>query len=168
MFTVAEMRKAVGAGIVIGVAADLSSRIGGLWGALAFSIGLLVVCACGLNLFTGKVGAAKSSNTHFLSCTLAANVMGVIIVRLICFLPPLITNSLWCGFLVHCGVVLFARGFWAGTIMCVWAFVAAGYTHCIAMVYSEPNAIDWLVVVGGNSLGALIANWIGIERPKAR
>lgn len=160
------MRKAVGAGIVIGVAADLSSRIGGLWGALAFSIGLLVVCACGLSLFTGKVGAAKVADIRFLGYILAANVIGVVIVRLICLFPSLLVNSLWCGFLVHCGVVLFARGFWAGTIMCVWAFVAAGYTHCIAMVYSDPNAIDWLVVVGGNSLGALMANWVGIERPK--
>ncbi len=162
------MRKAVGAGIVIGVAADLSSRIGGLWGALAFSIGLLVVCACGLSLFTGKVGAAKFTDLKYLEAILALNVWGVMLVRLICLFPPLLVNSLWCGFLVHCGVVLFARGFWAGTIMCVWAFVAASYTHCIAMVYSNPNAIDWLVVVGGNSLGALMANWVGIERPKER
>ena len=49
-------RRAIAAGLAIGLAGLLNLYLGsGLLGALAFGLGLLVVCALKLDLFTGKM-----------------------------------------------------------------------------------------------------------------
>lgn len=51
-------KKAIAAGLVIGLAGLLNCYLGGgLPGALAFGLGLLAVCALKLDLFTGKMRA---------------------------------------------------------------------------------------------------------------
>ena len=48
--------KSILAGIAIAIGAYINLKIGGIAGAILFSVGLFLVCNFGLNLYTGKVG----------------------------------------------------------------------------------------------------------------
>ena len=52
--------KAIMSGLLIGLCADINNRIGGICGAMLFSIGLLTICMCGLPLFTGRIGGSNN------------------------------------------------------------------------------------------------------------
>lgn len=50
----------IGAGMMIGICADIYHHCENpLVGALLFGLGLTTVCACGLPLFTGRIGGVK-------------------------------------------------------------------------------------------------------------
>ena len=49
--------KGICAGMLIGLAALVNLRYGGLVGAIFFATGLVIICSLKLNLFTGKMGA---------------------------------------------------------------------------------------------------------------
>ena len=51
-----EFVKSILAGIAIAIGAYINLKIGGIAGAVLFSVGLFLVCNFGLNLYTGKVG----------------------------------------------------------------------------------------------------------------
>ena len=48
--------KSILAGIAIAIGAYINLKLGGIAGAIFFSVGLFLVCNFGLNLYTGKVG----------------------------------------------------------------------------------------------------------------
>ena len=48
--------KSILAGIAIAIGAYINLKLGGIAGAVFFSVGLYLVCNFGLNLYTGKVG----------------------------------------------------------------------------------------------------------------
>lgn len=75
-------RRAIAAGLAIGLAGLLNLYLGGgLLGALAFGLGLLVVCALKLDLFTGKMRQLynKKINWKELIIIFLGNAMGVFI-----------------------------------------------------------------------------------------
>lgn len=51
-----EFIKSILAGIAIAIGAYINLKIGGVAGAVLFSVGLFLVCIFKLNLYTGKVG----------------------------------------------------------------------------------------------------------------
>ena len=56
-------KKSVSAGIAIGLGCSVNLAVGGIYGAILFSLGLLLVLVFDLSLFTGKVGKANFTGT---------------------------------------------------------------------------------------------------------
>ena len=153
--------KAIMSGLLIGLCADINNRIGGLCGAFLFSIGLLTICMLELSLFTGKVGS--SNDTKKLFITLVLNIFGVIIMRVIFTFNNMFTLGIGCGMLMQIGVTAYKKNLPILTIMCVMAFILAGYKHCIAYIYNSLDVINFVLIALGNIVGAKICYYGGIK-----
>ena len=153
--------KAIMSGLLIGLCADINNRIGGLCGAFLFSIGLLTICMLELSLFTGKVGS--SNDTKKLFITLVLNIFGVIIMRVLFTFNNMFILGIGCGMLMQIGVTAYKKNLPILTIMCVMAFILAGYKHCIAYVYNSLDVINFVLIALGNIIGAKICDCGGIK-----
>lgn len=154
--------KAFYAGIVIGLGAAANLAVGGgILGAAIFSFALLLICAQGYDLFTGKVGATilgeypliKLAQAYFLN---AAGIL--LVVGIMCFSPLDMTilkgakditalrcaNSWYVNYLmgIICGMcVQLSIGGWRETkqplvvMMPVVVFVMLKTNHCIADMF---------------------------------
>ena len=158
------MLKSIGAGYVIGVMAHFYKECDNhIAGAALFGIGLLVICQCKLNLFTGKIGT-----TRFDKCIpiLLGNMLGVSF-AILCLrlMPEIVADAVACGALMQMAVTLYKKHPWA-TVACVAAFLFGGFRHCIAMLYmAELTADYWLeflAVVFYNGFGAWCAATLGV------
>lgn len=172
----------------------------------AFSIGLLLVCMFGFNLFTGKVGfflEAEKKPKYLLDLLIMyiGNFVGALAIGYICFgffsqsydviskihdisKAREITNTNWlitflgavgCGMLVYTAVYAFKKDWPIGVrivvlMFAVFAFVIAGFQHCIANMFYISFANDWdglkilniLIVTFGNIVGAILLESITI------
>lgn len=153
--------KAIMSGLLIGLCADINNRIGGLCGAFLFGIGLLTICMLKFSLFTGKVGS--SNNTKELFTTFILNIFGVIIMRVLFTFNNMFVLGIGCGMLMQIGVTAYKKNFPILTIMCVMAFILAGYKHCIAYVYNSLDIINFVLIILGNIVGAKICYYGGIK-----
>ena len=153
--------KSIMSGLLIGLCADINNRVGGLCGAFLFSIGLLAICMLELSLFTGKVGSRNDVKELFI--TLVLNIFGVIIMRAIFTFNNIFTLGIGCGMLMQIGVTAYKKNLPILTIMCVMAFILAGYKHCIAYVYNSLDVINFVLIVLGNIVGAKICYYGGIK-----
>ena len=153
--------KAIMSGLLIGLCADINNRIGGLCGAFLFSIGLLTICMLELSLFTGKVGSSNDAKELF--TTFIFNIFGVIIMRVLFTFNNMFVLGIGCGMLMQIGVTAYKKNFPILTIMCVMAFILAGYKHCIAYAYSSLDVISFVLIVLGNIIGAKICYYGGIK-----
>ena len=72
--------KSIFAGIMIGIAGTVYLRVdNNIVGALLFSIGLLVICMYGMNLYTGKIGYILINKLNYiyeLLITILGNFIG--------------------------------------------------------------------------------------------
>ena len=153
--------KAIMSGLLIGLCADINNRIGGLCGAFLFSIGLLTICMSELSLFTGKVGSSNDAKELF--TTFVLNIFGVIIMRILFTFNNMFVLGIGCGMLMQIGVTAYKKNLPILTIMCVMAFILAGYKHCIAYVYNSLDIINFVLIVLGNIVGAKICYYGGIK-----
>ena len=153
--------KAIMSGLLIGLCADINNRIGGLCGAFLFSIGLLTICMLELSLFTGKVGS--SNDTKKLFITLVLNIFGVIIMRVLFTFNNMFVLGIGCGILMQIGVTAYKKNLPILTIMCVMAFILAGYKHCIAYAYNSLDVMNFTLIVLGNIIGAKICYYGGVK-----
>ena len=153
--------KAIMSGLLIGLCADINNRIGGLCGAFLFSIGLLTICMLELSLFTGKVGSSNDAKELF--TTFVLNIFGVIIMRVLFTFNNMFVLGIGCGMLMQIGVTAYKKNLPILTIMCVMAFILAGYKHCIAYVYNSLDVINFVLIVLGNIVGAKICYYGGIK-----
>ena len=153
--------KAIMSGLLIGLCADINNRIGGLCGAMLFSIGLLTICMCGLPLFTGRVGG--SNNIEKLLSMLFLNVLGVLIVKVLFSFNNMFTLGIGCGMLMQVAVTAYKKNIPILTAMCVMAFILAGYKHCIANVYNSLNIMNFVLILLGNTVGAKICYYGGVK-----
>jgi formate/nitrite transporter FocA (FNT family) len=180
-----ELKKSISAGILIGFAGFIYLNVGGVLGSLLFSIGLILVCKFGLNLYTGKAGSVKLDildwhvNLLGLGKILVGNIIGTIIVSI--FTHNLIDPSqiisvrsqsdIYTAFIlgIGCGVLMeFAVWGWKNAeskiegmiiiMMCVTAFIMSGFYHCIADSYYYACS-----VINGNgmSLGVYLVTILG-------
>lgn len=153
--------KSIFSGMLIGLCADINNRVGGLCGAFLFSIGLLTICMSELSLFTGKVGS--NNNIEELFTTFVLNIFGVIIMRVLFTFNNMFVLGIGCGMLMQIGVTAYKKNLPILTIMCVMAFILAGYKHCIAYVYNSLDVISFVLIVLGNIVGAKLCYYGGVK-----
>ena len=203
---------------LLGILAGASIALGGLLftllsstgykvlGSFAFSIGLLLVCLFGFNLFTGKVGffiEAENKKEYSLNLLIMyiGNFIGALAIGYLCFgffsnnslVTSTITNisnareitgdnwwitllgAIGCGMLVYTAVYGFKKDWPIGIravvlMFAVFAFVLAGFQHCIANMFYISMANGWngltilniLIVTIGNIIGAILLEAITI------
>ena len=166
--------KSILAGIAIAIGAYINLKLGGIAGAVFFSVGLYLVCNFGLNLYTGKVGYTGMAQNFPI---LFGNLVG----SLILFFYPtekavelinakiqtpihiVFINAFICGILIYTAVEAFKQGKEYMIAICVPAFILFGAEHCVAdMCYAaSAHIISWkliefiALVILGNSLGSL-------------
>lgn len=180
------MRKYLLAGIMIGVAGILyCSTQEKTIAALFFSIGLIYIRISGLYLYTGQVQniLLRQTNWKELLFGLFHNLSGVFVVLMtvgivllsskeeFCDSYAAICNAKWiypfyyyiasgvmCGILMTIATKRNAP-LWL-SIMCVMAFILAGFNHCIAdfmYINSFDAVFKWFLVLIGNTVGGLLA-----------
>ena len=207
-----------GAAIALGgLLFTLLSKIGyKVIGSFAFSIGLLLVCMFGFNLFTGKVGfflEAENKKEYSLNLLIMyiGNFVGALVIGCLCYgfysksesmvssytvfdaivdiaRAREITSDNWwitllgaigCGMLVYTAVYAFKKEWPIGIrvvvlMFAVFAFVLAGFQHCIANMFYISFAMGWngstllnvLIVTIGNIIGAILLELVSIAVKK--
>lgn len=165
----------------IAIAAQLYLLIGGIPGAIGFTIGLYLVLWCKFNLFTGKVGYAelKLNSVSKLLLILIGNIIGcffisylpiaqsLIAAKLEVSLIEVFVKAVICGILIFVAVEQYNQGREYAPMIAVPAFILCGAEHCIAdicfLIASRTFTIEFipfiLVVILGNSIGSLITRF---------
>lgn len=158
--------KSIFAGIMIGIAGTVYLRVNNnLFGSFLFSIGLLVICMYGMNLFTGKVGYIlinKFNYIYELLITIVGNFIGTFLVARLVLLTryksisdkafelvnlklndnllSIFILSMLCGILMYIAVNNYKKinneiGKYSCIFMCVMVFILSGFEHSIANMY---------------------------------
>lgn len=172
------------AGILIGLGVIINTLAGiPVLGAFLFSFGLLTIIALGIPLYTGKIGFYKEpKDIKTLGLILFNNLAGI----LACISLYLIANpkatemmqaaaaakftkpwyamliyGIFCGMLIHFAVKTKDKPYL--TSMAVIIFILTGSEHCVAdfpyliiAPINPINIIKFLMVVIGNSIGAIL------------
>lgn len=152
-------------------------------GALLFSIGLLSIFIFKLDLFTGKIGYARSYK-HLYKCliVLIGNTIGSLIIKpmginsseiismkLAQNLNETFFKAILCGILIYVAVESFKRGHIWITLIAVPVFILIGAEHCIADICFAfacsnipTNFFPFIITtIIGNSIGSLIISmWL--------
>ena len=147
------------AGIMIGIGGTCYLSIDDkIVGALLFSVGLLVICRCGLYLYTGRICYVAFRVEGFIHAVnvLIENFIGSYLVAIAVHYvrPDLIKKcksmcenklsepwyitillSIFCGVLIFFAVEGYKNGSELCIIMCVTAFIVCGFEHCIANMF---------------------------------
>lgn len=171
------------AGIFISIGGAIFLKIGGIVGAIMFSIGLISVVKFGTPLYTGRAGFIKLtsiSDWSYLIVTIIGNVLGCFIfAELIKYACPdlqatackIINTRIQAGFMktttlaIGCGMLMttavkFAKqNDFIPLLFAVPVFILCGFVHSIADAFyfwMSPNLNyiqPWLGAVLGNFIG---------------
>ena len=174
--------RAVAAGVMIGIAGAVYLAVGPPLGAILFSLGLILICTRGYNLYTGKIGYIKKPRetidmlvyiggnalgTWLVAATQNVSTTDLINAKLALPWWLVLIKAIGCGILMYIAVDIYKqssapfKSYW-GIITCIPAFILAGFEHSIAdMFYIWLGGIyDWRVleficiVILGNAIGA--------------
>lgn len=152
---------AILAGIMISIGALINLKVGGVAGAVFFSVGLLSILHFGLNLFTGKAGLLiqKKIKWYDLLLVYTGNLAGTglmaILYRSICPTSAVIENAekilairvgnpwyvniffgILCGILMYVAVTGYKETKNAiFVVFPVAAFILGGFNHCVADMF---------------------------------
>ena len=173
--------KSIFAGIMIGIAGLIYLTIPINWiGAILFSIGLIIICLMGYNLYTGKIGYIDSyKKIPLMLKYILGNFIGVFLVSLTSTIDSstlveaklqipywlLLLKSIGCGFLMFIAVDTYKqKNSIIGIICGIPAFILAGFEHSIAdlFYFCQSGMFNWqmiifiLIVIIGNAIGALL------------
>lgn len=156
-------------------------------GALLFAVALLSIIHLKLPLYTGRVGTVLNKrNWYDCIAWLFYNIIGAIVVVAMFgitdgtdqilttaqtkFSIPLINlffAGLLCNVLIHVAVMAKTDVI---TVLCIMTFILCGFRHSIAdapyafLSGDIHNVLKWVVVVGGNTVGAILTETLGGER----
>lgn len=159
------------AGIMISLGCIINLQVGGIGGALFFSLGLITILMFNFDLFTGRAGLIPTGQTTWkkLGLIWLGNLYGCVMVAAAMSLTPLgltlgataqaivatrIANGVLaniilggcCGILMYIGVGLFTKQnnpIYAA--MPVATFILSGYNHCVAdMFYLTIANASWI------------------------
>lgn len=166
----------VGMGVVVNTLST-NTYIGGM----LFSIALLVIIKCNLELYTGRIGfyyENKYSIYQFLQM-LFLNLVGVFTIFIMKFyedygLPVkvakdkfshssvyLLSMGILCGILMY--IAIYCKNMII-TIFCIMTFILSGYEHCIAdfpyliVAFTFENLFKYICIVIGNTIGAIVVH----------
>lgn len=167
---------------MIAIASYIYLSVGGIVGAIMFSIGLLTILNMQFKLFTGSVGYIKSKNDIKDNLIiLSGNIIGA---RILAFphaaalylvstkiavpLYLVFLKGIVCGIFIYSAVSSFKRNKDYMVPVCVTGFILFGGEHCIADlcyalaagVLSIDIILFLIVVTLGNSIGAIIVDRI--------
>ena len=158
--------KGLYAGIMIGIGGSIYLSVENpVIGSFLFSIGLLMICMYGMNLYTGKIGYIlinKFEYVYELLLSLLGNFIGTFFVaKMLLFtrvakiseralamsnvklndnLLSIFILSVFCGMLMYIAVNNYKKstneiGKYIGIFMCVMVFILCGFEHCVANMY---------------------------------
>ena len=159
------------AGIMISLGCIINLQVGGIGGALFFSLGLITILMFNFDLFTGRAGLIPTGQMTWkkLGLIWLGNLYGCVMVAAAMSLTPLgvtlgataqaivatrIANGVLaniilggcCGILMYIGVGLFTKQnnpIYAA--MPVATFILSGYNHCVAdMFYLTIANASWI------------------------
>lgn len=176
--------KSFTAGVLIGFGVIINLNMQPpILGALLFSFGLLTIIQLQLPLYTGKIGYVLKERNE-LPVILFANIFGISMLIAIYLLAhidfvnvlrtaadekfqktfiQMFVDGILCGALIHFAVKCKQQII---TIMAVIIFILVGAEHCIAdfpyllTVPSGINLVKYIVIILGNSIGAVIIEGI--------
>ena len=173
--------KSIFAGTIIGIAALTSIGAGGSWyGAILFSIGLIIICIEDYNLYTGKIGYIKSyKEIPTMLLYMLGNFIGIVLISFTCNIDtsavmaiklanPLylsFSKAIGCGFLMFIAVDIYKqKNSIIGVVCCIPAFILSGFEHSIADLFYIVNSgtfnlkviIFFVIIIIGNAIGALL------------
>ena len=175
------------AGLLIAASGTINLAVGGgILGACLFAIGLISILHFQLHLFTGKAGLLSTNNIQVKDLCLiwCGNLLGSGIWSM------LLTSSGWaerlyepaaaivetrisngtldnivlgicCGLLMYIAVNVYKTHAWV-TVMCVSAFILAGFNHCIADMFyffigtTVDNMLPMLHTIIATTIGNVI------------
>lgn len=180
------------AGMLIGFGVIINNTIPNkIVGALFFSFGLLMIIALQLPLYTGRIGFMKTSISD-LTCMILANLIGTtILISLYYIANPnfieiihdiaivkfektmlqMFISGILCGMLIHFAVKAKEQII---TVLAIAIFILIGAEHCIAdfpFLISNLtiiNIVKWILVIIGNSLGAMLIEWLLTENKNGK
>ena len=144
------------------------TMLGTLAGAFFFSVALICICLKGYGLFTGKVGYLAESHTGReiadVGVTLLGNAVATLLVGALLseslskvsaslmsakFDAPwymTLLRAILCGVLMYLAVSIYReRGTVVGILMCVPAFILAGFEHSIADMFYYGASLPYLL-----------------------
>lgn len=171
---------AVLAGGCIGIGGTVYLKVGGVAGAVLFSIGLIAVVSYRLKLFTGAAGFITRKSWWELLPILLGNIVGcwllaqlpthldvsaIIASRATSPWPQAFALAIGCGVLMTTAVTFARQDKWLPLLFCVPVFILCGFYHCVADAFYY--AVGWqqlcpdllpvyLATVLGNLIGCNI------------
>lgn len=176
------------AGILIGIAATLYLKTGGIAGAVLFSFGLMGVVGWKVDLFTGKSGFWSGRMIARLIPVLLLNIAGVAMVTLVTLTPEmsdvaagivkkrmetpglkLFLLSACCGFIMTTAVQFGRIGNWWPLLLGVPVFILCGFPHCVAdIAYWTAGIVDGMSVadIFPVYLITVVGNYAGCNLPR--
>lgn len=173
---------AILAGGCIGIGGTVYLKVGGVYGAVLFSIGLIAVVSYKLKLYTGTAGFVTRSNAWHLVPILLGNIVGCI---LLAMMPTHLdvqsiietrANSscmsafalaVGCGFLMTTAVTFAREGKWLPLLFSVPAFILCGFYHCVADAFYYAvgyNLLTWDIVPV--YIATVLGNFVGCNIPR--
>lgn len=166
--------KGIFAGIMISIAGTVYLSVSNhLFGAFLFSIGLLVICMYGMNLYTGKIGYIlinKKDYIYELILTLFGNFIGTFLSAKLLLLTrysnisetaskivslklgdsmlSIFILSVFCGILMYIAVNNYKKlntdiGKYSCKFLCIMTFILCGFEHCIANMFYFSISSVW-------------------------
>ncbi len=184
--------KGIYAGILIGIGGTIFLSLDNkIMGSFLFSIGLLMICMYGMNLYTGKVGYVLINKVDYiweLLISLVGNFIGTFLVgflmrntRFIALSEKALTISnaklndnllsifilsLFCGMLMYIAVNNYKKvsgeiGKYIGIFLCVMVFILCGFEHCVANMYYFTVANVWSLKTFLYLLIMILGNSVG-------
>ena len=182
---------AVLAGISISLGCWISLSISNpILGAMLFACGLLAVRSLKFDLFTGKTQfiSTKTYPASYYVVVLLGNIAGCLFMALLAStgvrggamsisltkaeqtLLDAFTRATACGMLMTIATASNTPMF--VSVMCVMAFILAGFNHCIAdafyMLASKHFSWTWFATLAGNIMGGAILGLLNTEEKKGK
>jgi formate/nitrite transporter FocA (FNT family) len=179
-------RTSILSGLLIGIGVIVNLSAGNKYiGAMLFSLALLTIIHCGLQLYTGRIGYAinKRHSVPDYAIMLLLNFAGSCIFlfwfwtqesemqqTVLDLSATKFSHSygrlFLCGLL--CGVLMFVAVNCKNTVItvfCIMTFILSGYEHCIADFpffivggMSVEKVVKFILIIAGNSIGSIITN----------
>lgn len=170
------------AGCCIGIGGTVYLKVGGVEGAVLFSIGLIAVVSYKLKLYTGAAGFVTKHNIwelvpillgNIVGCTLLAlfpttlDVTAIIAARAACEWYNAFVLAIGCGVLMTTAVTFAREGKFLPLLFAVPVFILCGFYHCVADAFYYAVGYEYLTIdIVPVYLATIAGNFVGCNLPR--